>query len=242
MTKSLTFFFLFMCFFLTRVEAQEADSLKVRDFVVSDTIVSKSDVATTDTLAWVQGESIVDKKITKIIDNKNKFTPNSTKAVLYALIPGGGQIYNRKYWKLPIVYGGFLGLTYAISWNGKYYNQYKDAYAAIMSENRFNPGFIDKWQHFLRPGVDPNSLSDSQIKTLQNSFKRGQDSYRRNRDLSIIGMVALYAITMIDAYVDAELFNFDISPDLSLRVEPANIGTASAFSDNSLGIQCSLRF
>lgn len=243
MTLRIIIFLVFsVCLFLLTVKAQNADSARVREFVVADTLHAKPQKTEIDTLAWVQGESIVDKNTAAIIDGKKLFKPDSKKAVLYAIIPGGGQFYNRKYWKLPIVYGGFIGLTYAISWNGKYYGDYKTAYAAIMSEDRLQNGVVEKWAPFLRPGVKPTDLTETQIATLQNSFKRSKDSYRRYRDLSIIGMVALYALTMIDAYVDAELFDFDISPDLSLRVEPAKMNDSGRFMDNNVGIQCSLRF
>lgn len=238
-----TFLFFIASLPYLTIKAQSADSAKVRDFVVLDTlnaIQPKAEVV--DTVAWMQGESVIDKNTANIINSKKIFKPNSKSAVLYALIPGGGQIYNRKYWKLPIVYGGFIGLTYAISWNGKYYGEYKDAYAAIMKENPRDPQNVAVWKPFLRPGVDVNDLTDSQITSLRSSFKRNRDSYRRYRDLSIIGMVALYALTMIDAYVDAELFDFDISPDLSLRVEPVNIKNSYKLSDSAVGIQCSLRF
>lgn len=238
-----TIFAISLCMSSFKTNAQSADSLRVREFVVTDTLGGNNHhKAQIDTLAWLEGKSIVDQKAMAIIDGNKQFLPNSKKAILYAIIPGGGQFYNRKYWKLPIVYGGFIGLTYAISWNGKYYGDYKDAYAAIMSEDRFQAGVVEKWTPFLRPGINPSELSETQIATLQNSFKRSKDSYRRYRDLSIIGMVALYALSIIDAYVDAELFDFDISPDLSLRVEPAKISNSSLRIDNTIGIQCSLRF
>lgn len=237
-----TFIIFMLSMSLIKTNAQSADSAKVRDFVVLDTVDVANQKAQVDTVAWLKGESVVDNNAVNIINSKKVFTPNSKSAVLYALIPGGGQFYNRKYWKLPIVYGGFIGLTYAISWNGKYYGEYKDAYAAIMKSDPKAPENAAIWKPLLRPGVVVDDLSDSQINTLRNSFKRNRDSYRRYRDLSIIGMVALYALTIIDAYVDAELFDFDISPDLSLRVEPANIKNSYQLSDNALGIQCSLRF
>jgi len=239
-----TFTLSMLCLSLIKTNAQSADSAKVRDFVVLDTLNAyqpKAEVV--DTVAWLQGESVIDKNTAKIINSKKVFTPSSKNAVLYALIPGGGQFYNRKYWKLPIVYGGFIGLAYAISWNGKYYGEYKDAYAAIMKEDPFAAENVAVWKPFLTPGTDMEALNNpSNIVRLRSSFKRSRDSYRRYRDLSIIGVVALYALTMIDAYVDAELFDFDISPDLSLRVEPVNIKNSSRLSDNALGIQCSLRF
>ena len=76
---------------------------------------------------------------------KTAFKPNPTKAVLYAIVPGLGQIYNRKYWKLPIVYGGLMGCTYAITWNNKNYKDYSMAYKDIMYDAAVNPNNPDKW-------------------------------------------------------------------------------------------------
>ena len=174
--------------------------------------------------------------------NKEAFKPNPTKAVIYsAIFPGLGQIYNKKYWKLPIVYGGFLGLSYAISWNGRYYNDYSDAYKAIMSDDPRSPENSAVWLPFFGSNVDLSTITDADIVRYQTSFKNKKNYYRRYRDLSIIGTVALYALCMIDAYVDAQLFDFDISPDLSFRVVPAVIST-DRLSSQSLGVQLSLNF
>ncbi len=140
------------------------------------------------------------------------FKPNPTRAVIYsAIFPGLGQIYNRKYWKLPIVYGGFLGFSYAITWNGKYYTDYSNGYKDIMDEDPET----NSWKNFLPYGVDPETVDKAWLTSV---MKRRKDFYRRYRDLSIIGTVAMYALSMLDAYVDAQLFDFNISSDLSLRV------------------------
>lgn len=177
------------------------------------------------------------------------FKPDPKKAIIYSvLFPGMGQIYNRKYWKLPLVYGGFLGLTYAVTWNGGYYNDYSDAYKAVMSENPMSPENVAKWQDFLPIGDSPsNYTADTAKSTYEGPFKRKKDFYRRNRDLSIIGMVALYGLCIIDAYVDAQLFDFDISPDISMRVEPTmirnnNNNTKLLANQDAFGVQCSLKF
>lgn len=163
------------------------------------------------------------------------FKPNPTRAVIYsAIFPGLGQIYNRKYWKLPIVYGGFLGFSYAITWNGKYYTDYSNGYKDIMDEDPET----NSWKNFLPYGVDPETVDKAWLTSV---MKRRKDFYRRYRDLSIIGTVAMYALSMLDAYVDAQLFDFNISSDLSLRVEPTLIQKTDYFA-NSLGLQCSISF
>lgn len=182
-----------------------------------------------DTVAWLEG-----KENTKIsLLPEDEFKPNSTKAVIYsAIFPGLGQVYNRKYWKLPIIYGGFLGLTYAITWNGSKYNDYSDAYKDIM-----NGG--SAWKAML------SGRSDSQLESMRERytslFKRNRDMFRRNRDLAIICSVGVYALCMIDAYVDAQLYDFDISPDLSMNVVPV-FWAPTQYSSGSIGLQCSIRF
>ena len=198
-------------------------------------------ITKSDTVAWVDDKLLVDKSADKVIKNSIPFKPDPNKAVLYsAIFPGLGQLYNRKYWKLPIVYGGFLGLTYAISWNGRMYNDYTAAYKAIKSDDPRSEANFRIWGPLVPNLTDPSQVNDSRIATLQSSFKRSRDSYRRYRDLSIIGAVALYGLCMIDAYVDAQLFNFDISPDLSLRVEPQM--QTDPFAQRSFGVQCSFKF
>jgi hypothetical protein len=166
--------------------------------------------------------------------------------VLYSLIfPGLGQIYNRKYWKLPLVYGGFIGLTYAVSWTGQYYNDYSRAFRDIMSKD---PYTNNSWFNFYNFKTKYNSAADVPLSEInssqtQNFFQSRKNYYRRYRDLSIIGMVGLYAICAIDAYIDAQLFDFDISDNLSMHVEPAVISSQPArVAETALGVNCSIKF
>ena len=170
--------------------------------------------------------------------NKKVFIPNPTKATWLALvIPGGGQIYNRKYWKLPIIYGGFAGCAYALTWNGNMYKDYMQAYKDAANGNwdassindLLPPGYIDR-------------VSKSQLTETQ---RKRKDTYRRYRDLSIFAFIGVYLLSVVDAYVDAELSNFDITPDLSMKIEPAVINNSyhsNGLSNKSVGLQCSFRF
>lgn len=169
----------------------------------------------------------------KEIDQKI-WIPNPTKATWLALvIPGGGQIYNRKYWKLPIFYGGFAGCAYALTWNSKMYKNYSTAYKDAMNGNMQSSSITD----LLPPGY---KISETQLKEL---LRKRKDTYRRYRDLSIFAFIGVYLLSVIDAYVDAELSNFDITPDLSMKVEPAVIDNRINNSSNrSVGLQCSFRF
>lgn len=122
-------------------------------------------------------------------------------AVLSAVLPGAGQAYNKKYWKIPIIYGGFAGLAYAIRFNNQEYKIYKDAFKARLDGDEST--------------TDPFAgiYSENDLTTLK-------DFYRRNRDLSIIGTGLLYLLNIVDASVDAHLFNFNVNENLSLNVMP----------------------
>ncbi len=179
---------------------------------------------------------IVDQGIDTVGVKKVEFKPDPKKAIIMsAIFPGLGQIYNRKYWKLPILYGGFVGLSYAISWNNRYYQDYFHAYKDIMDDDPET----NSWHDFLRYGQDPETVDTAWLKDV---LRRGKNYYRRYRDLSIIGTVALYAIGIMDAYVDAQLFDFEITPDLSMRVEPAVIQKNSNYTANAFGFHCSFNF
>ena len=204
---------------------------------ISDTITSITEAPLTskDTVQIKQSLLVSDTSLVPLTLDSKEFKPNPTKAVIYsAIFPGLGQVYNKKYWKLPIVYGGFLGFSYAISWNGRYYTDYSNGYKDIMDDDPTT----DSWKNFLPYGQDPETVDQEWLKTV---LKRRKDFYRRYRDLSIIGTVAMYALSMVDAYVDAQLFDFDMSPDLSFRVEPTIIQKTDYLA-NSFGIQCSFHF
>ena len=165
--------------------------------------------------------------------------PNPQRALWLALVlPGAGQIYNRKYWKLPIFYGGFMGCIYALSWNNTMYKDYSQAYLDMVDSDPSTASY----NKFLHLGVQITENNKARYVEL---FKNRKDKYRRWRDMSIIAMVAVYALSVIDAYVDAELSEFDISRDLSLKVSPAVIPSQTgnrSLQAQSLGVKCSLNF
>lgn len=164
-----------------------------------------------------------------------RFIPNSARSTWLALVfPGGGQIYNRKYWKLPIIYGGFVGCIYALSWNGSMYNDYSQAYLDLMDDNPNTKSYED----FLPRGSSIEGNEDYYKKL----FKNRKDLYRRQRDLSVFAMIGVYILSVIDAYVDAELSNFDITKDLSMKVQPTVFTEHKRTSSNSIGIHCSFTF
>ena len=176
----------------------------------------------------------------ELTDKWSTWRPNPKRALWLALvIPGGGQIYNRKYWKLPIVYGGFIGCLYAMNWNNTMYKDYSQAFIDL-SDN--DPG-TQSYNQFLHLGM--KITSDSDVSRYKDIFKKRKDKFRRWRDLSFFVMVGVYALSVIDAYVDAELSVFDISDDLSLRIEPTimnNRSSGNLIDNSSVGLQCSLNF
>ena len=169
------------------------------------------------------------------------WTPDPKRALWLALvIPGGGQIYNRKYWKLPIFYGGMMGCVYALTWNNMMYRDYSQAYLDIMDSDPATQSY----NKFLHLGAQITSQNEERYKKL---FKSRKDKYRRWRDMSMFCLIGVYALSVIDAYVDAELSEFDISNDLSLKVAPTVIPGGSTFSSGSLensavGVNLGLRF
>ena len=189
-----------------------------------------------DSLSVVVDTTILHKEM---VDKWSTWRPDPKRAMWLALvIPGGGQIYNRKYWKLPIVYGGFIGCLYAMNWNNTMYKDYSQAYLDLMDND---PG-TQSYNQFLHLGMQITSANEDRYKDI---FKKRKDKFRRWRDLSFFVMVGVYALSVIDAYVDAELSVFDISDDLSLRVEPTIINNHSSgnpFDASSVGLQCSLSF
>lgn len=139
-------------------------------------------------------------------NNDKPYVPDTThwsrpkKATYLALVPGLGQIYNKKYWKLPIVYGGFAALIYSVSF---YQTQYDLLRQAVLDKNA---GRV-----LSDPTLQPYDAAN--LVSLR-------DFYRESRDLSWIGMGGLYALQIIDAAVDAHLQEFDVSENLSLKWQP----------------------
>ena len=227
----------------------QADSLNrtMEEVLPLQAVVPADSIATADSIAAENKKKLLEMtsapvlkesevpadSLKKEIDQKI-WVPNPTKATWLALvIPGGGQIYNRKYWKLPIFYGGFAGCAYALTWNSKMYKDYSTAYKDAMNGNMQSSSITD----LLPPGY---KISETQLKEL---LRKRKDTYRRYRDLSIFAFIGVYLLSVIDAYVDAELSNFDIPPDLSMKVEPAVIDNRINNSSNrSVGLQCSFRF
>ena len=148
-----------------------------------------------------------------------------TKATLMSVcLPGLGQIYNKKYWKVPIIYAGFGVLTYLIVFNTNYYLTYKCAYIEA-----FN-------------GDSAGNYSDIVKKYPLESILSAREYYRRNLEISVIFTAIWYILNIVDAAVDAHLFTYDIKKDLSLHFEPALIPPAGQYRNYSSGVRLCLKF
>ncbi|MCR4768893.1 MAG: hypothetical protein K5874_01590 [Bacteroidaceae bacterium] len=221
----------------THTIKSEADS--VISIIKNDSVQG---VPLIDTLKVVNQltNSVIESTPSTIPSSSKIFVPDPQKALWLAIVfPGGGQIYNRKYWKLPLIYGGFVGCAYAINWNNTMYQDYSQAYIDIMDDDPNTKSYED----FIPKNFDVNS----NMQRIQDLFKRKKNYYRRYRDLSVFCMIGVYALSIIDAYVDAELSTFDINKDLSMKVRPSVINNKSLAIQNpyptqSYGIQCSLHF
>ena len=210
--------------------AAEADSINKRSLQIIN------DTATTIGKLTVADSTKVKRKSKR---DWSTWQPDPKRAMWLAIVlPGAGQIYNQKYWKLPIIYGGFLGCAYAMRWNNQMYHDYSQAYLDIMDDD---PN-TQSYNQFLHLGQRIESNNEERFKQL---FKKRKDYYRRYRDMSFFIMVGVYALSVIDAYVDASLAQFDISDDLSFRVAPSVINTQysnNPLKSGGLGLQCSLTF
>lgn len=219
-----------MLVFPTRMSAQSADT----------TVVKQDTIVKTDTLH----AAIVTDTVAKLKHKRDWATwrPSPKRALWLSLVlPGAGQIYNRKYWKLPIVYGGFVGCAYAMRWNNMMYKDYSQAYMDIMDDD---PN-TQSYNQFLHLG---NKVDESNKDYYQDLFRKRKDRYRKWRDMSFFCMVGVYLLSVVDAYVDASLSEFDISKDLSLRVAPSVLENSeegkarNPLKSSAVGLQCCLNF
>jgi len=160
-----------------------------------------------------------------IRENKDKKEHSIARAAIYsAVLPGLGQAYNRKYWKIPIIYAGFGAIGYFVYDNTVNFKLYREAYV-YKANNETYP--IDN------PLVDRYNLTQLQT---------GMDYYRRNRDLSYIVGALWYVANILEAYVDAHFFDYDISEDLTLRISPSAVSIPQYMPQPAPGLKIALKF
>ena len=230
---------------LDGVFAQEVQDSLSADIIIPDTIILANEMAATELEAPLDTARI-DSLLTSGVKSvntrrmdKSHFKPDPIRAMWLALVfPGGGQIYNRKFWKLPIVYGGFLGCAYALTWNNQMLKDYSQAYLDIMDDNPNTKSY----EAMLPMGYDIEG-KESKFQTI---FKNKKDHYRKYRDMSIFAFAGVYLISVLDAFIDAELSTFDISRNLSLHLEPAvidmGVPTLRHQHQSAYGLACNFNF
>ena len=211
--KKIWFLLAFVCCFVTTVSAQTDTSVVKVDSVMrgSKEPAPKIDTSYVDT-AEVENQPTKEKS-EKLNSKPKKEIPKSPerlrlenmprKAVLRSLIvPGLGQIYNKRWWKVPLVYGGYVGVGLVYEFNQRYYKEFllEAQYRATHQGERRNAKYVQ---------YDDQAITNA------------KDFYRRNRDLSILAGLGFHAIQVIDAYVDAKFFRYDIGDELSIKISPS---------------------
>ena len=177
---------------------------------------------------------------------RKKFMPEPLKATMMAVaFPGLGQIYNRKYWKIPVVYAGFGGVIYSIGFNSKQYTTYMRAYQdftdAIKETNSYVE-LIPAPQQSYDYVVYPTEDNRAPYENYKDQMLRMVDSYKRYRDLSYIGLAAWYLVSVLDANVDASLYNFDMSDNLDLTMAPVQMLMPGGYLGAGLNVSLKINF
>jgi len=182
---------------------------------------------------------------------RHRFKPETLKATMMAVsFPGLGQIYNRKFWKIPVVYVGFGALVYSAGFNSKNYTLYLKAYQDFTDNIKSTNSYLK----VISPKVPQSSYDkvvypnpgNSELVSSYNYYKdamlRMVDYYKRYRDLSYIGIAGWYLISILDANVDASLFNYDISPNLDIAVAPMQLSLPGGFVGAGLNVSVKVTF
>lgn len=159
--------------------------------------------------------------------------------MMAVVLPGLGQIYNRKYWKIPLVYAGFGSLIYAIGFNSSHYIDYIQAYQDFTDNN----AATNRFQSIpVLNGIDPATIKPDTYAYYDGQLLRMVDYYKRYRDLSYIGIAAWYIISIIDANVDASLFNYDISNNLDVAVLQVQMPLPGGFMATGVNVSLKINF
>jgi hypothetical protein len=182
----------------------------------------------------------------KPVSQKPRFKAEPMRATMLAVaFPGLGQIYNRSYWKIPLVYAGFGGLIYSANFNSGNYDKYMRAYqdfTDIIPETKSYQQVIRAEPSTYDPVLYPETYDPSSASYYKDGLLRMVDYYKRYRDLSYIGIAGWYLLSVLDANVDASLFNYDISNNLDLAIYPSVLPLPGGFTGAGLNVGMTITF
>jgi hypothetical protein len=177
---------------------------------------------------------------------KPRFRAEPMRATMLAVaFPGLGQIYNRSYWKVPLVYAGFGGLIYSAHFNSVSYDKYMKAYQDFtddIPETKSYQEVIKADPSTYDPVLYPETYDPSSASYYKDGLLRMVDYYKRYRDLSYIGIAGWYLLSVLDANVDASLFNYDISDNLDLAIFPSVMQLPGGFTGAGLNVGMTITF
>jgi hypothetical protein len=167
--------------------------------------------------------------------------------MMAVVFPGLGQVYNRKFWKIPVVYAGFGALFYSVGFNSSKYNEYMQAYQDFTDVIPQTDSYLDLIPSTVDPATyDPVLYPESYIPANASYWEdrliQGVDYYRRYRDLSYIGIAGWYLVSILDANVDASLFNYDINENLGVAVFPMQISLPGGYLGAGLNVSLKINF
>ncbi|MCQ2606398.1 MAG: DUF5683 domain-containing protein [Bacteroidales bacterium] len=209
-----SFLIALLCLLTLHISAQQTDTEETQPSNSNASIVTIEALPVEDSVA------------------EKKHSPK-TAAILSTVLPGAGQVYNGSWWKAPIIYAGFAGIGYGLYFYQDYYKSFKTAY-----NNYRNP--------YLAQGLTPPTDTVLTVRGEEGyspiNVQQGRDFYRKYRDLCIFGIGALYILNILDAYVEAHLFEFDVSDDLTIQWQPTLYPMYSANTKFSSGIRLSMQF
>jgi hypothetical protein len=180
--------------------------------------------------------------------SKPKFKSDPLKATMMAVVfPGLGQIYNRKYWKIPLVYAGFGGLFYSVAFNSSKYNEFIKAYQDFTDQVPQTNSYLN----VISPTVDPATYDPvlhpatyipANASYWKDRLLQAVDYYKRYRDLSYIGIAGWYLVSILDANVDASLFDYDIDKNLDIAVFPMQVPLPGGYLGAGLNVRLLITF
>ncbi len=196
-------------------------------------------------MVFLQGICFAQDTVSVEVPVRKKFKADPLKATMLAVaFPGLGQIYNRKYWKIPLVYAGFGGLIFSVGFNSSNYNKYLQAFqdfTDLIPETDSYKKLILEDPSAYDPVLHPTTYNPSSAAYYKDGMLRMVDYYKRYRDLSYIGIAAWYLISILDANVDASLFGYDIGDNLNLTLTPVHLG-GDRFAGAGTGLSLKFTF